>query len=360
MSSKKPGSSLVYAGGQRRIARIPLADVIDPPAQLIARKFLGDVSHLSEDIRTRGQIQNLLVRPAAEPGKYELLSGWRRRAAMRKAGITEANAVIAEDLADDRDALAAVYAENSEENRSTLGPLDQARVFESMLQSVKGDKSVKDPHAATARLLGTSSENIRRTIRLLSLPEKVQRDLAEGRINKELALTFLKTSPQVQDELAREIGGEGGIRNAPALMRRAKEVGEKLLKKGRASQPKDRRKVVAPRVVWLGFRDMTRLYETLLRQYGAWSGELKDKSLGGPNEGRAKVRKYQLAVFFALRGMQPKIESSSPEFAANLAAEIERLKAGDAGGDAGRPARAVVESIGRGDKAKTKRRKQAA
>jgi hypothetical protein len=52
------------------------------------RKEPGDIPALAESIRERGLLQPIVVVPAAKPGRYRLVAGWRRLEAFQRLGWT--------------------------------------------------------------------------------------------------------------------------------------------------------------------------------------------------------------------------------------------------------------------------------
>lgn len=308
-----------FQHGKREQRVLPLSDLIDPPEHLIARE-IGDVSGLTADMEKRGQLQSLLVRPSRKhEGKFEVLAGRRRRAALKKAGKGEAAAVVAHDLDDDEKALAAVWAENFEDNRSNLSPLQQARMFQTAVKQAKAAKR-KDPTKHVASLFRVSTETVRRGLMLLKAPVSIQKRLAEGKISKDIVVAYQQTAPEVQTKL-RSAVERGEIGSAKELKRHATEIASKK----KIKQPKDKRKVVAPRRVWLSPSEASDLFDAVLWEYAVYAGTVKDAEVGKANPKYAEVRKQQLAVFFALMGKTEAVESDSKAFRRALREEVERI-----------------------------------
>lgn len=305
---------------KRDVQMVPLSKIIDPPKHLIARNKLGDISALTKDIKRRGVMSSVFLRPSpTRKGFFEILAGHRRRASAKAAGLTEIPAQIALDMDNDLKAMAAVWAENDEGNRSNLLPIEQAKMFKRMVAEAKKVGGKGSPIVRVAKLCNVSDEMVRRTLRLLEAPESIQKKLASGDISKDVAIHLMQTAPEVQKELTRAID-RGEIGTTKELRRYAVRVGQKKQAEGKASKPKDKRKVIAPRHVWMTPAEMNEMYETLLGAYIAVADD-DDKS------GQAVIRRNQLAVCFCFRGMQDAIETESKQFAQNLETEVARYKA---------------------------------
>lgn len=326
---------------KRESGILSIGDIIDPPAALIARKDEGDTTALEADIKTRGQLQSLLVRPSAKhPGKYELLSGHRRRKSLRKLGIQTAHVIIARDLADDAHALAAVFAENSEDNRCNLSAREQARIFETMIAEFKDTEA--DPVRKVAQRLKVSTEHIRRHIQILKAPAQVLERLEKGDISKD---TVIALQQQGDDSIRKVLAGrvaKGDINTAADLKRAATDIaadradrGEAVKKRKTKSGKEDKRTVSAAGKGWMRKSEMGALCDDILTQYAALTGQI---TLDGVKKDKdsATIRLHQIALFFTIFGWidQPNVEL--PRFQKRLATELARViepHAEDAAGD---------------------------
>ena len=82
----------------------------------------NDLAELAASIADKGVVQPVLVRPAGEAGRYQLIAGERRVRAAALAGLTSVPAII-RDL-DERDARLFALLENVQ--RVDLNPIDRA------------------------------------------------------------------------------------------------------------------------------------------------------------------------------------------------------------------------------------------
>ncbi len=157
-----------------RLANIALDDIV-PNAQQPRSEFRdAELSELTISVREFGVLQPIVVRPrtgaaAGEP-QFELIMGERRLRASKLAGLSTIPAVV-KNTADDamlRDAL----LENL--HRANLNPLEEASAYQQLLS----DFGITQEQLAER--IGRSRPQITNTIRLLRLPEGIQRRVAAG------------------------------------------------------------------------------------------------------------------------------------------------------------------------------------
>jgi ParB family chromosome partitioning protein len=168
-----PSEGLVAVPGAR-LANLSPNDIVPNPQQP-RREFRDEeLRELTISVREFGVLQPIVVRPragvsAGEP-QYELIMGERRLRASKAAGLTSIPAVV-RNTADDvmlRDAL----LENL--HRAELNPLEEASAYQQLL----ADFGITQEQLAER--IGRSRPQIANTIRLLRLPEAIQRRVASG------------------------------------------------------------------------------------------------------------------------------------------------------------------------------------
>lgn len=332
--SKKPETDATPetspSAESRESAVLAFSDIIDPPSNLIARKSEGDTATLESDIKTRGQLQSLLVRPSASnPGKYELLSGHRRRKAMRAVGKNEAHVIIARDLDDDTKALAAVFAENSEDNRCNLSALEQGRLFKTMIAEYKGTED--DPVRKVANRLKVSTEHIRRHIQMLNAPKQVLERLERGDISKDTVIAVQQQGDEsIRDVLAKRIAS-GDIATAQDVKRAASEIaadredrGAKVEKRSTKSGKEDKRTVAASSKGWLRKSEMDTLCNDLITSYAALTGQITVAGIK-KDQTNALIRLHQIALMFTIFGWIDTPDVDISRFKRRLASELNRV-----------------------------------
>jgi ParB family chromosome partitioning protein len=157
-----------------RLANLNPADIV-PNAQQPRVEFRDeDLAELVVSIREIGVLQPIVVRPlagAVEGGpQYELIMGERRLRATKKLGLASIPAVIKNTA--DEDMLRDALLENL--HRANLNPLEEASAYQQLLS----DFGITQEELGGR--LGRSRPQITNTLRLLRLPEPIQRQVAAG------------------------------------------------------------------------------------------------------------------------------------------------------------------------------------
>lgn len=129
------------------------------------------LEELKASIKKSGVIEPLIVRPMAH-GTYELVAGERRLRASQQLGIAEVPAII--KTLTDREALEFSLVENIQ--RENLNALEEAKGYARLL----GEFGHTQEDVAEA--VGKNRSTIANMLRLLTLPEAIQRALGEDKI----------------------------------------------------------------------------------------------------------------------------------------------------------------------------------
>ncbi len=127
---------------------------------------------LVESVRAHGVLQPLLVR-RNEDG-YELVAGERRLQAARQAGLSHVPVVARECT--DREMLELALVENLQ--RADLNPIERAKAYRKLQEEFGLD------HEAVGAAVGKNRTSVANSLRLLSLPDKVQEDISEGKLTE--------------------------------------------------------------------------------------------------------------------------------------------------------------------------------
>jgi ParB family chromosome partitioning protein len=182
-----PGSGLVSVPGAR-LANLSPDDIVPNPQQPRSEFRDEELKELTTSVREFGVLQPIVVRPraGAAPGEpqYELIMGERRLRASKAAGLESIPAVV-RNTADEvmlRDAL----LENL--HRAELNPLEEASAYQQLL----ADFGITQEQLAER--IGRSRSQIANTIRLLRLPEGIQRRVAAGVLSAGHARAILSVS----------------------------------------------------------------------------------------------------------------------------------------------------------------------
>ena len=126
------------------------------------RKGLGDLTELTDSIRTFGVLQNLTVVPDEEEG-YICLCGHRRLAAAEAAGLTMVPCIIAEDM-DEMTQVSIMLLENMQ--RSDLTVQEEAQGLQMMLD-------LGSSIAEIVKETGLSETKVRHRVKMNELDQEI-------------------------------------------------------------------------------------------------------------------------------------------------------------------------------------------
>jgi ParB family chromosome partitioning protein len=143
-------------------------------------------------IKQKGLINPPLVR--LKDDHYEIVAGHRRLEACKLLGWQNITCHIVD--VDDKNAYEISLIENVQQK--SMSPIEEARAFKEYVDTF-GWGSESD----LARRIGKSQEYISKRIRLLSLPERLQKDVLEGRISVSAAEELLPVNDKV---IVQELG----------------------------------------------------------------------------------------------------------------------------------------------------------
>ena len=193
-------TSLTVAGSEvAQQSEVPINQISANPRQ---PRTVFDETALNEliaSIKSVGILQPPVVRKVAE-NKYELIMGERRYRAAKAAGLTSIPVIIRQTP--DNELLRDALIENI--HRSNLNPLEEGAAYAQLLSDFGCT------HDELALKLGRSRPLISNTIRLLNLPDSVQRKVASGVISAGHARALLGLTDATEiEKLASRIVAEG-------------------------------------------------------------------------------------------------------------------------------------------------------
>jgi ParB family chromosome partitioning protein len=173
----------------------------------------GSLEGLADSIRSHGIVQPLLVRKQGE--RYELIAGERRWRAARLAGLTKVPVVVRD--VPDKDLLEIALIENIQ--RENLNAIEEAQAYKRLIETVGLTQE------ELAARVGRDRSYITNYLRLLKLPEDLQKLVVEGRLSTGHARTILGLSHvDLQRKVARQvIDGGLSVRATEHLVRKAVE-----------------------------------------------------------------------------------------------------------------------------------------
>src|SRR3984893_17086520 len=191
--------------------RLVPIELIRPGALQPRRRFAeAELDALAQSIREKGILQPLLVRPlAAEEADFELVAGERRWRAAQRVGLPEGRVLIRRIT--DFEALEIALVENLQ--REDLSPLEEAEAYSRLMGEFGRTQ------ASLADAVGKSRSHVANTMRLLSLPAPVRRQLDEGELSAGQARALLAAADPAA--LAAEVVRRGlNVRATERLVRR--------------------------------------------------------------------------------------------------------------------------------------------
>jgi ParB family chromosome partitioning protein len=165
-----PGADVEQLSGL--VQDLDIAQVSPNPYQP-RRDITGpEFDELVASVRRHGVLQPIVARPV--DGGYQIVAGERRFRAAQSAGLTTIPAVVRE--ISDREALEIALIENL--RREDLNAIERAHAYARL------EREFGLTRQQMAEALGGSTSAVSNTIRLLDLPEEVQRAIQQGRLSE--------------------------------------------------------------------------------------------------------------------------------------------------------------------------------
>lgn len=196
-----------------KIRDIPLDLIDDFPDHPFHVRDDEDMVQLVESIKSNGVLTPAVLRQK-EDGRYELVSGHRRKRACELAGLTTLRSEI-KDLTRDE---AIVYMVESNFQRTTILPSEKAFAYKMRLEAIKRQgqrtdltsatllqKSGKTSREIIAENSGESHEQVRKYIRLTNLIPELLQLVDEGRIKMRPAVELSYLDEDSQRDVALQI-----------------------------------------------------------------------------------------------------------------------------------------------------------
>ena len=176
--------------GRDEVRQLKLTD-IDPNRGQPRERFDEEaLRELAESIRAVGVLQPIIVRQTGN--RYEIIAGERRFRASRLAGLEEIPAIVRDW--DEQKRLEAALIENLQ--RDDLNPVEEAVGVKRLMEAAGLTQE------RVAERLGKSRPAVANLLRLLTLPEEVQKMLVDGRLTAGHARALVTVEPSRQVQLA--------------------------------------------------------------------------------------------------------------------------------------------------------------
>jgi ParB/RepB/Spo0J family partition protein len=167
-------------------SRLIPVDLIDP-AEDNFRGPVGDVTELAELIKAQGLLQAITVTPKPD-GRYKVVFGHRRLAAVQQLGWTEIEAKVREYT--DAERLPVMFVENF--GREDLTPLQEAHAYHAMLELTDQQGKKVYTQRTLAPILGVGQAKISNYTSIFKLPEDVIAALDAGGITMTQAIQLTR------------------------------------------------------------------------------------------------------------------------------------------------------------------------
>ncbi len=187
------------------------------------------LSELAASIKQHGLAQPIVVSYDAASRSYELIAGERRWRATQLAGLAEIEVVVRQPK-DDKQRLALTLIENLQ--RADLNPIEIALGYLRLMKEF----GINQTELGTE--VGKSKSGISNTLRLLELPDEIQKALQFGQLSEGHGRALLMvTDPNLRHAVFKKVlEGKLSVRETEAL---AKQVeGSGLPEDGEATPAK--------------------------------------------------------------------------------------------------------------------------
>jgi len=214
-TEEPPPSTTIHAGDlQTSSITVPI-DKIRANRYQPRKNFDPEkLSELSESIRENGLAQPIIVSKDEKNDSYEIIAGERRLRACELAGLKEVEVIVRSGQTD-RQRLAISLVENLQR--------EDLNAIEAGLGYLRLMKEFQISQTELTKVVGKSKSAISNTLRLLDLPDNIQKAIQFGQISEGHARAILMVDDQVkkQDLFKRVINSSLSVRDTEDLARSA-------------------------------------------------------------------------------------------------------------------------------------------
>jgi len=147
-------------------------DLIEPNSEQPRTRFTEEnLDELAQSIRVNGIVQPIVVRRRGE--RYQIVAGERRWRAAQRAGLQKIPAVV-KDVSDEK-LLELALVENIQ--RQELNPIEEAKAYKNLINNIGLTQEM------VAERVGKNRTVITTSLRLLKLPDEIQKLIEEEKIS---------------------------------------------------------------------------------------------------------------------------------------------------------------------------------
>jgi len=213
------------SGDVAYVKTISIQDNRFQPRQVYDEEKLAD---LKASIKEKGVLQPILVRKS-ENG-YEVIAGERRLRAARSLGLAQVPVIVKNVT--DREALVLALVENIQ--REELNSIEEAQGFKRLIEEFQFTQE------AVAESIGKDRTTVTNLLRLLRLPQEIQKQVADGHLSMGHARALLSLEDgAVQKKMAESIIQKDlSVRQVEEMVKKSRQ-GENIIQAA-MSRPKNR------------------------------------------------------------------------------------------------------------------------
>ncbi len=194
----------------------PIEKIKPNPNQPRMKMDEDALSSLAESIKSKGLIQPIVVSELSGD-EYFIIAGERRWRAAQRAGLKKVPVIIKDYSPEEMLEIALI--ENIQ--REDLNPIEEATAYKRMMEELGLNQ------AEIASKVGKDRSTVANMIRLLNLPEDIQKDLLEAKITTGHAKAILMLEDDFQKRHLRDL-----IVEKKLSVRQAEEIARRLIKGG--------------------------------------------------------------------------------------------------------------------------------
>lgn len=339
-----PAAPKIPKGGAL-LANLPMDQILVKKG-FNPRTDLGDLTQLKRNLSEHGVLSAIVVCPhATKADTYYVVAGERRFTSWSELGKANIPVQIRADLRIDSDeALALAVSENSPDGRTNLSPLDEAAAFKRLFDSLGGPGS----EVKIGEAVGYSAIHVKRTLKLLTIPDSVKKRLAKGEISKATAIAVSDVPDEVRDRVVARVTSGTTETEVGRMVNEAR-------KEARASAPTDTAAAPASRHnrpagqeagAWVQPR-LIREVRKMIESLGADClnaqmdiEESKDPAAVASLEASFNCKSYALSALLWQTGGMDKIDPGCKDFKRILVDIKQRFEDRDAAGKTANPVKA--------------------
>lgn len=191
-------------------------DLITPNPEQPRTKFSeGALEELAQSIRVNGIVQPIVVRPYQ--GRFQIVAGERRWRAAQRAELRRIPAVVKEVT--DEKLLELALVENIQ--RQELNPIEEAKAYRKLIDTIGLTQE------SVAEQVGKERSIVTTALRLLRLPNEIQKLIEDGRLSAGhgRALLMIEDQGRQKEVADLAIAGSWSVRELERTVRADKRGG---------------------------------------------------------------------------------------------------------------------------------------